>query len=83
MRKKFKFTPAVFLTGLIPLGVIGGFTLTSFSRTANGIINENIIERATTEAQIASNAIMDVFDAPLASLEDIVAVTCDNRDYGM
>ena len=83
MRKKFKFTPAVFLTGLIPLGVIGGFTLTSFSRTANGIINENIIERATKEAQIASNAIMDVFDAPLASLEDIVAVTRDNQDYGM
>ena len=83
MRKKFKFTPTVFLTGLIPLGVIIGFTLTSFSRTANGIINENIIERATKEAQIASNAIMDVFDAPLASLEDIVAVTRDNQDYGM
>ena len=81
MKRKFKLTPIVFLTSFIPLGVIGGFSLLAFSLTANGIINGNIIERATTSAEVASNAIMDVFKAPLATLDDIVAFTRENQDF--
>lgn len=83
MKAKFRLTPTVFLTGFIPLAVIGVFTIIFFSRTANGIINDNIIEKATVQAEIASDAIMDVFKAPLASLDDIVAVTRENQDFDM
>ena len=38
---KFKLTPTVFLTGLIPLALIGLFTIISFSRLANINLSNN------------------------------------------
>ena len=83
MKKKFSISVKGTLVTLVPLAVIGLVSILSFSTVVNNIIKSNCREKATTQAELAASAVMDMFRAPLASLEDIAMVTGDNQDFDM
>ncbi|MBQ9207094.1 MAG: hypothetical protein IJ158_10325 [Treponema sp.] len=82
MKKKLislSFKQIVQIVG--PLAIIGFFTCLSFTRIISDLNKARCIDRATTKAEAAANAIMGEFQAPLASLNDIVSVTSETQDF--
>ena len=81
--KKLNISVTGTLVILIPLVVIGLFTIISFTRVTDKMIDENIITIAQSEMNIAESAIMDEFEPAIASLHSIAAATRTNQDFAM
>ena len=78
--KKFKLTPTVFLTGFIPLLVIGAFTIISFTAMTDRLIDSNLIEKAATLNQKVETEVKNTFDPPALALDTLAdSITANPR----
>ena len=82
-QRRISLSPKQIVQIVGPLAIIGFFTCFSFTRIIGDLNQSRCIDRATSKAEAAAGAVMDVFQAPLASLDDIVSVTSETQDFDM
>ncbi len=80
MKSKIKLTPTVILTGLIPLAIIGIFTITSFSLITNKVINQNLEDKAMNLNDKVEYEVQKTFNPHELALDVLADTIASNPD---
>ena len=77
---KVKVTPTVLLTGFVPLAIVGVFTIVSFSKVTNNVINQNLEKEALNLNDKVEYEVQQTFDPPSLALDVLSDAITANPD---